>query len=179
MRRNYLLFIGALVATFNMAVHPTAANNTKTKVGPVTITVGAFEYSRAAFHGFGGVTADSSQYRLVASDIKVVFGTNGSATEATLVGNIPAGKQVTATITDAGGAVDTINADRAVYKPDDTRTQGGNIVFTGHVSMKVKYPKSLAEPAIMTVTSATVKLGISPEYPSISGENGQLVVTPL
>ena len=48
-----------------------------------------------------------------------------------------------------------MQADHAVYVPDNSRPGGGRMDFTGHAKMTVRAPEALAEPSVTTADHIT------------------------
>lgn len=148
---------------------------------------GHFEYSKltpSLWHFVGTLGITSEEYDLAAGDIKVFF-LPGKAGRSTLDRATADGSPAT------GGQVDVhvkrplesqayeIKSNHAVYTPDNTRLNGGKIVFTGHVTV-IANSGFLAEPSVSNFETkpVIVLLGQGDDYPQVETGPGHIVLTP-
>lgn len=184
-----LLLLSATGLTASLTSAVSAQSNAgKSASGPRLGRInGHFEYSKLApslWHFVGPIGITSEEYDLAAGDIKVFF-LPGKAGRSTLDRATADGGPAT------GGQVDVhvkrplesqayeIKSDHAVYTPDDTRPNGGRMVFTGHVVV-ITDSGFLAEPSVSTFDTkpVTVLLGRGDDYPQLETGPGHVVLTP-
>lgn len=154
----------------------------KTKLGRIE---GDVQYSKLTpdlWHFAGHIKITSQEYDLAAEDIKVFFlpGKAGTPDRATADGGPATGGQVDVHIRrPLESQAYEIKSDHAVYRPDSTRSNGGKMVFTGHVTV-ITNSGFLAEPSVSTFDTkpVTVLLGQGPDYPQLETGPGHIVLTP-
>jgi len=151
---------------------------------------GHFEYSKLApnlWHFVGQIGITSEEYDLAAGDIKVYFQTGKAGksllNRATADGGPATGGQVDVHVKRPSESQSyEVKSDHAVYTPDDTRPNGGKMVFTGRVTV-ITNSGSLAEPSVSTFDTktkpVTVLLGQGDDYPQLETGPGHVTATPI
>lgn len=160
-----------------------SAGPPKASLGTVQASWDKLTETPGLLHLMGHARITSADYDFYAADIKVTStpgaktGTSGIK-EAVAVGGAAPETQVVAHIRQPLQSTSyTINADRAVYQPDLSRPSGGFLKFTGHVKVITK-SGFLAEPSVSTTDTATILLGVGPDYPAFSAGQGHSTLTP-
>jgi len=179
------LFVAICVSCMGASACVRAAQ--EQTIGQISIVYKHFTYGGSSFTADGGVTVKSAHFNLNADSVVLELGDKTSTTgilKATAEGNPAKNLQVDGQFergVEKQKQTFEFLADHAVYTPDPSRPSGGTVVFTGHVTMFVTAPDKLSGPSETHLKEATVTLGPStdPAYPSIEGEDGQTVLTPL
>lgn len=157
--------------------------------GPTHIDCNRLEGDPRVLHLYRGVRVASPDFGMSAPDVHVYYdatkknaGSSFDVEKATA--NSLGGARVTGHFEQGNSASKTgaktpieVEADKAVYRPDASRPNGGRVDFTGNVILT--YVLAAPQPPVVARTEqVAILLGRAPDYPQIEGGPGEVTGTP-